>query len=101
MSFPKFPHSKDPNDILDYVIDWTARLDTDDTIDTAVYSIVDDGSTTGTDGISIDSQGLDVAKAIVWLSGGIDGTTATLLCRVTTVVGRQMDQTVQLKIKTA
>lgn len=100
MSFMKFPDPKDPDDVLDYAIDWTSRLDSSDTIVTSLYAIVDGGNGTVDGGIQIDSQSVEGNKSIVWLSGGIDNTTATIRCRITTQGGRQRDLTAQLKIKT-
>lgn len=99
MSFPKFPFPKDPDEVLDYQINWASKLPEGDTIVTSQYSVIDDGDPDG-NGVTIDSQSIDGSLSIVWLSGGLNGSTATIRCRITTDGGRQMDQTVQLKIKT-
>lgn len=87
----KFP-PKDPDDVLDYSIDWTARLDDADSIQSSDWSVVDGD-------VVIDSQSTSGAKTLVWLSGGTDATTGILLNRVVTIGGRTMDQTVSIKIK--
>lgn len=88
----KWPN-KDPNEVLDYDLDWTYRLD-GDTIagSSSTFTVV-----TGT--VVIDSQHNTTAVAKVWLSGGTDGETCEILNRVVTDGGRTMDQTVELKIK--
>ena len=89
----KFP-AKDPDDVLDYSIDWTARLDDSDTILTSDWSVTDGD-------VVIDSQSMSGPKTIVWLSGGTDATASVLLNRVVTQGGRTMDQSVSIKIKSA
>lgn len=92
MSFPKFPHPKDPDDVTDFALDWNNRLDAGDTLTDSEFEIV-----TGT--ILLGNQTIDGNKTVVWISGGADGETATILNRVTTSGGRQYDQSFQLKIK--
>ena len=86
---------KDPNEVLDYAIDWTARLVGGDTITDSEWSIVDTDPT-----LTIDAEELDPAgMTTVWLAGGTVGTTYHVLNRITTLGGRTMDQTVRLKVK--
>ena len=93
MATLKWP-DKDPNDVLDYVIDWTARLDPDtDTIQSSLW-IVPDGITKNSDQIMSGSK-----KTKIWLSGGSVSITYSFVNRVTTVGGRTMDQTVKIKVK--
>ncbi len=87
----KFP-AKDPDDVLDYVVDWTARLDDADSISTSDWSVTDGD-------VVVDSQSLSGNKSIVWLSHGTDGTASVLLNRIVTQGGRQMDLTISIKIK--
>jgi hypothetical protein len=84
--------SKDPDDIKDYVLDWTPRL-AGDYLETSEWTIV-----TG-DTLVIDSDTHTESACTVWFSGGIDGD-AYILNRVTTTGGRTYDQTMKLKIKT-
>lgn len=81
---------KDPDEVLDYQIDWSARLD-DDTIDTSTW-IVPDGI------VGDDESNTDTATTI-WLSGGTLGTTYDIVNRIETDGGRTMDQTARIKIK--
>jgi len=84
--------SKDPNDVLDYDIDWSRRLDSGDTISTSTFSLTTDA------GLTIASQSNTTTTSKVWLSGGTAGSTADILCRIVTADGRTMDQSVSLPI---
>lgn len=89
----KWP-DKDPNDVLDYVVDWTARLDPDtDTIQSSSW-IVPTGITRDTDLVMAGNK-----KTKIWLSGGTAGTTYSFVNRIVTTGGRTMDQTVKIKVK--
>jgi hypothetical protein len=87
-----FWDNKDPNETLDYRIDWLPRLEAD-TIETSTWT-VPAGLTHDDDNIS-DSG----AETVVWLSGGTIGETYEILNRIVTVGGRTMDQTVSLTIE--
>lgn len=84
---------KDPDEVLDYRIDWTARLDTDSIVaSTWVIS--------GTDAaLDEDSNLFSADLTTIWLSGGTVGVKYLLTNHITTAGGRQMDQTVALKVK--
>lgn len=94
----KWPN-KDPDERLDYVIDWTPRLG-DDSIVGSVWMIVSGD-------VEIDGDGEIVTgakKSLVWLQGGtVDAETGErecrLLNRITTAAGRIMDQTARIKLK--
>ena len=81
---------KDPNEVLDYSIDWSGRLD-DDTISSSVWFVPD--------GITNEDEEKSSTVTTLWLSGGTEPTTYSFLNRITTVGGRVMDQTVTLEIK--
>lgn len=85
---------KDPNENLDYEVDWTARLEQGESMVSANFILVD-----GT--VVIGAQTLVGAVATVWLSGGADGETAHITCRGTTSVGRVYDETVRLRIRSS
>lgn len=89
--------TKDPNEVLDYEVDWAAedepRLETGETLVTSVFSV-----TEGT--VVIDSDDFAPSGlATVWLSGGTDGEKCVILNRVTTSEGRTYDQSVTLRIR--
>lgn len=85
--------AKDPDEILDYTIDWSARLVTD-TIATSVW-ILDVGITETTQSFT----NTPPQSTTIWLSGGTLGASHAITNRITTNGGRTMDQTVKLKIK--
>lgn len=90
-TYPLWPRSKDPDDILDYSIDWTRELD-GDTISTSVW-VVPSGLT------DQNTSSASSTKTTVWLSGGTDGTSYNVRNRITTAAGRTLDQTVTLNVK--
>lgn len=95
MSCKRWP-SKDPDEVLDYEVDWqdatTPTLEAGETLSTSVFSVV-----TGT--VVIDSQSNTTTVATVWLSGGTNGEDCELLNRVTTSAGRTYDQSIKLRIR--
>lgn len=105
--------SKDPDEVLDYDIDWTVRLYSPtelvayqaqvdagipisivpaDTILSSVFTVPA--------GIVANSSTFTTRATKVWLSGGADLSSYDVLNRIVTAGGRTMDQTVKLKIKT-
>jgi hypothetical protein len=82
---------KDPDEVLDYEVDWTARLD-GDTISTSTWIVPS--------GIVENSASHTSTTTTIWLAGGTLAATYEFLNRITTAGGRTMDQTVKLKIKT-
>ena len=84
--------TKDEDEVLDYVLDWSNRLASGDTITTSTW-IVEAG-------IDKDSDSKTDSTTTIWLSGGTDGVTYTLTNRVVTAGGRTMDQSVDLPVAT-
>lgn len=84
--------SKDPDDILDYVVDWTRRLDAGDTISDAEFTLATDA------GLTVQSSSFTNTTATVWLINGNAGETASIRCRIDTAGGRRFDQTISLPI---
>lgn len=83
--------SKDLDEVLDYQIDWTARLETAETITSSV--IVKVGS------VVVDSTSAVTPVVTVWLSGGTENESCMITNRITTNQGRTYDQSVKLRIK--
>lgn len=81
---------KDPDEVLDYQLDWSDRLGTD-TISTSTWTVPG--------GITKNSDSHTTTAAIIWLSSGTDGVTYEFLNRIVTAGGRTMDQTVKLKVR--
>jgi hypothetical protein len=81
---------KDPDEVLDYAILWEERL-AGDTILTSTWFVPP--------GITKETDSKTDTITTIWFSGGTLGVTYEILNRITTVGGRTMDQTVDLKIK--
>lgn len=89
MSNLRWP-DKDKDELLDYTIDWAARLATD-VIATSTWTVPS--------GLTTPSNSFDADSTTVWLSGGTDGIKYSILNHITTTGGRVMEQTVFLKVK--
>jgi hypothetical protein len=81
--------TKDPDEILDYTVDWSERLETDETISTSSW-IVDSG-------LTVDSDSKSSTAATVWLSGGTSGQFYAVINRITTSVNRTYEQAFHLR----
>lgn len=81
---------KDPDEVLDYGIDWTARL-AGDTIATSTWIVPD--------GIMNVSNSFTATSTEIWLSGGTIGAALKITNRVVTNGGRKMDQSVNISIR--
>jgi hypothetical protein len=86
--------AKDPNEVLDYQIDWGERLAEGETISTSNWTISGSDSS-----LTEDSKSISGENTVIWLSAGTLGVTYTLTNRIVTSGGRTMDQSVRLKIK--
>ena len=82
---------KDPNEVLDYQIDWATRLDGD---------VIANSDWTVPSGLVEGSSSNTTSTTTVWLSGGTDGDDYEVQNRITTTGGRTMDQTVKLRVRT-
>jgi hypothetical protein len=96
----KFPY-KDPDEVDDYKLDWTARLaPLSDEIATSDWSIVTDMGGEATPLAIEDGTIKTLTSTTVWLSAGVLTNSYQLLNRITTTGGRTLDQTCTLVIKT-
>lgn len=86
----RFP-DKDPNEILDYEVNWTARLE-GDVISSSTW-IMPVGNS-----LAKKSDAFSATTTSIWLQDGDVDTDVTLINRVLTVSGRQFDQSINLKI---
>lgn len=84
---------KDADDILDYFFDWSRELakGTPDTITASTWL--------PEAGITVDSETFTTDDATVWLSGGTEGECYNVVNRVNTALGRQMDETLEIWIR--
>lgn len=86
-----FPQ-KDADEVLDYRVDWSARL-SGDVIVSSTFTLVTAA------GLTITNEDLDSPFATVWVSGGTPGAEASILNRVVTAGGRQYDETLTIPIE--
>lgn len=86
--------SKDPDEKLDYAIDWSKWLPAGDS--------VADADWTAPEGITVASSpspSLASNKAIVWLEGGSPGRTYKVLCRMTSAQGRIAERSLTIYVQ--
>lgn len=82
---------KDPDEILDYSLNWSGRLN-GDTIATSSWTIADTSLIRA-------SATFSNTSATIWLSGGtVNSTPVAVTSQITTAGGRTMNQTVYIKI---
>lgn len=83
--------TKDPDSVVDYGIDWSSYLaSNNDTIASSSW-IVPAGLTKASDSHTAD-------HAFVWLSGGTVGSTYQITNRITTAGGRTEDESIHIQI---
>lgn len=83
---------KDPAAVLDYKVDWSAWLSTDETISTSTWPDVPTG-------ITKDSDASTTSTATIWLSGGTDRTDYRVTNRVVTNQGRTDERTLLIQVR--
>jgi hypothetical protein len=71
-------------EILDYDVDWTARLEDGDVIIGAEFVLLR-GS------VLLDNMNYDATSSTVWLRGGVPGENSAVRCLVHTQLGRTME----------
>jgi hypothetical protein len=81
--------TKDPDEILDYQLDWSKRL-LGDTITACDWSVPI--------GLTRNASYFDGQITTVWLGDGALGETYTVTNTIETAAGRTMQQSVKLKI---
>jgi uncharacterized phage protein (predicted DNA packaging) len=84
----KWP-DKDPDEVADFQIDWTARLD-GDTISSSTWVIPS--------GLTQNSAAFADTSTTVWLAGGTAGSTYILVNRVVTAGSRTLEEAVSLRV---
>lgn len=85
---------KQPADVLDYDIDYTEWLPTNDTLDTVEYVVSPTGLNVET-ALIINSG----TRVKLWVGGGVSGTTHKVEVTVTTVLGRVKQDEVKFRCK--
>lgn len=81
---------KDPDAVLDYVIDWSDWLDSD-TISTSDWTVET--------GITEDSDSNTTTTATIWLSGGTVNDRYIVTNRIVTVGGRTDDRSISIYVR--
>lgn len=76
-------HTHDPNETLDYQIDWSRALDEGDTIDEVAWTVTPQGPE-----IEDPAPSHTDTTSTCWFSGGTAGTNYVLEATVTTAGGR-------------
>jgi len=90
MIAPRWP-DKDPDDVLDYSVDWSAPLALDaDAISSSSWIVPS--------GLTRLSDTWNQTATVIWLSGGTAGESYLLTNRIVTTGGRTRDQSVQLPV---
>jgi hypothetical protein len=84
--------SKDPDEVVDYQVNWTERLEDGESISTSDFQVASGD-------VDIDSDTFAGPRCTVWLSGGTEGTACVILNRIETSEGRIYDQSVRLRIR--
>ena len=88
----KWP-DKDPDEVLDYIMDWSPRNIQGDTIQT-IQATVTSGD------VQVATNSISGLQTRTWLSGGTNGTPCVVGLRITTAAGRVLDESVQIRIRT-
>lgn len=86
--------TKDPDEVLDYGVNWA-----DPSSDALAGDTISTSSWIVPSGIVKDSDGHTPTTTTIWLSGGTVGETYEFVNRVVTAGARTMDQTVKLKLR--
>lgn len=88
----KYFPPKDPDEVLDYVIDWSDELTAvSDTITTSTWIVPL--------GITNDDETTTSTAATIWLSGGTDGTTYKLINRIVTAGDRTYESAIGVRVR--
>ena len=86
--------SKDPDEVLDYLFDWTARLVSGETISTSTMLLASGTVTLGTNTIV-------GTTTKIWLSGGVAGGVAVVTNRIVTSASRTYEKSAKLRIRSS
>lgn len=84
-------YKKDPDAVLDYSFDWSEYL-------TPLGDTISSVTWVTSSGLTKVSQSNTPTTATAFVSGGVEGSTETLTCRIVTAGGRTDDRSINLKI---
>lgn len=80
---------KDPDAVLDYVIDWSGWLATGETITTSTWTVPL--------GITKDKDSSSDDETVIWLSGGTALSSYDVINHIVTSAGREEDRTLTIQ----
>ncbi len=86
--------TKDPDSVLDYVVDWTAWL-----ADVSPVDTISTSSWTLQSGLTLDSDSNTSQIAKAWVSGGTAGTRYKATNRIVTAGARTADRTIYITVR--
>jgi len=95
-------YTKDPDAVLDYKFDWKAKTNLSGNTDWLESSeTISSFTITAASGLTVDSSALsDTNTSVtVWLSGGTDGTTYELACKIVTSLSRTDERTISIQVE--
>lgn len=72
---------KDPQEYLDYAVDWTARLAAGDSIASSSWHVPD--------GLTSDAESFSATVTLIWIGGGAENETHDIVNRIVTSGGRR------------
>ncbi len=91
MSKQPWSEPKDPDEVLDFTVDWAKPLAVGDIIETSVWTLPT--------GVTKGAETFTNTSTTIWLSGGTDGQNYDLLNRIVTQGGRTREQTCTLRVR--
>lgn len=95
LAYPQFVptpglQTQDPNEVLDYTLNWSDWLPTGDTISTSVW--------VANTGLTVADGGHTTTTATVWVSGGTVCKLYRVTNTITTAGGRTADKLLKIRI---
>ena len=93
---------KDPDAILDYKFDWKAKTNLSGNTDWLESGeTISSFTITAASGLTVGSSALSDTNTSVtaWLSGGTDGTTYELACKIVTSLSRTDERTISIQVE--
>lgn len=82
---------KDPDEVLDYMWDWSNLLAEEETIESVTI--------TSSEGITVDSNTNTDTTVTVWISGGTIGNHYLIDCKIVTSSSRTFDRDILIYVK--
>lgn len=87
---------KDPEEVLDYTLDWSEYLPAGDTVASATWTVPDGITESTAPGHQHNVNG---ARTTIWLAGGSEPKDYLITCRIVSAQGRQADRTFEIAVR--